>query len=234
MKENMISLATIDTAVYYPVKIPSTGKKTKFRPFSVREERAFLTAHESDDLSTMLHTLETIVRNCVKDCPKDLTTFDVEYLFIQLRAKSVGEVTEAVATCVHCGEKNPIQIKLADVKLINDGQNKNVKLGDRLSVTMRYPSIAEVAEMSTVTEGLEEKAVAASIESVFFDDQVFHVKEGDTKDIIEFIYNRTEAEMAKLTAFVDNAPSVRLETNYKCKKCGKDNSVVVERLVDFF
>lgn len=229
-----MKLSDIDTAVYYPVKIPSSGKKTKFRPFSVREERAFLTAHESDDLETMLHTLETIVRSCVKECPKDLTTFDVEYLFIQLRAKSVGEVTEAIATCVHCEEKNPIQIKLADVKLTNEGQSKNIKLGDRLSVTMRYPSIAEVAELSVSTEGLEEKAVAASIESVFFDDTVFHVKEGDTQDIIQFIYNRTEAEMAMLTEFLDNAPSVKLETKYKCKKCGKDNKVVVERLVDFF
>lgn len=229
-----LSLASIDTAVYYPVKIPSTGKKTKFRPFSVREERAFLTAHESNDLTTMLHTLESIVRSCVKDCPKDLTTFDVEYLFIQLRAKSVGEVTEAVATCVHCEEKNPIQIKLADVKLTNEGQNRTVKLGDRLSVTMRYPSIAEVAELSVTTDKLEEKAVAASIESVFFDDTVFHVKEGDTQDIIEFIYNRTETEMTKLTSFVDNAPTVKLETKYKCRACGKDNRVVVERLVDFF
>lgn len=234
MKETMTTLASIDTAVYYPVKIPSTGKKTKFRPFSVREERAFLTAHESADLTTMLTTLETIVRNCVKECPKDLTTFDVEYLFIQLRAKSVGEVTEAVATCVHCEEKNPIQIKLADVKLTNEGQSKNIKLGDKLSVTMRYPSIAEVAELSISTDKLEEKAVAASIETVFYNDTVFHVKEGDTDDIIEFIYNRTEAEMTKLTDFVDNAPRVRLETKYKCTKCGKDNRVVVERLVDFF
>jgi hypothetical protein len=145
----------------------------------------------------------------------------------------VGEVTEAVATCVHCAEKNNIQIKLADVKL-TDGLNKNIKLSDKLTVTMRYPSIAEVAELSTSTENLDEKAVAASIETVFFNDTVFHVKEGDTHDIIEFIYNRTSAEMAQLTAFVDNAPTVKLETKYTCTACGKNNNVVVERLVDFF
>lgn len=229
-----MNLASIDTAVYYPVKIPSTGKKTKFRPFSVREERAFLTAHESADLPTMLMTLETIVRSCVKNCPTDLTTFDIEYLFVQLRAKSVGEISDAIATCVHCGEKTPVQLKLADVKIINDNQNKSIKLNDRLSVIMRYPSITQVAELSTTTENLEEKAIAASIESVFFDDQVLHVKDGDMTDVIEFIYNRTETEMEQLTDFVNKIPSILLETKYNCQSCNKENNIRIERLVDFF
>lgn len=229
-----MNLAEIDTSAYYPITIPSNKKKTKYRPFRVREERALLIAQQAEDDGVMLNTLESIIRSCVANCPADLTIFDVEYLFINIRSKSVGELSEAVSTCLQCAEKNDVQLDLTTVKVLNLNQEKKIKLSDKLVVLMKYPCIGDVADMVLNPEDQETKAVASSIETVYFGDKVFHTKESDMQQVIEFLLNRSAEEMAKLVEFIENLPSTVLEAEYKCKKCGETNKIQIDRLADFF
>lgn len=230
----MTTLSAIDSSTYYPVVIPSTNKKTKFRPFRVRDEKSLLVAQQSEDDGVMLNTLESIIRACVSNCPDDLTVFDVEYLFIQIRSKSVGENAEAVSTCIHCSEKNDVKIDLSTVKVVNLDRDKNIKLSDKLIVKMKYPGISGVASVVNSKLDKEALAIATAIETVYFGDEVFHTKESDIQEIVDFLLNRSDQEMAKLIEFIENLPSTVLESEYKCKKCGEKNKIQIDRLADFF
>lgn len=230
-----MKLAQIDTSVYYQTVMPSTKKKTKFRPFSVREEKALLTAQESDSVDTMLVTLEEVIRNCVKDCPAAMTTFDVEYLFLQIRAKSVGEESRISINCKHCDSPNIITIDLTKAELTNSNTNLKIKLNDKLYVKMRYPSILSVAEMSKDNiENQTQLAISHSIECVYFGEEVLRTEDTDFKDLEDFVLNRTDEELRKLIEFVENIPTVKLQHDYECRECEKPNTVVLTSLADFF
>lgn len=228
-----MKLNEIDSATWYPVMIPSTLQKTKFRPFRVKDEKALLVAQESNDAKVMMATLEDIIHNCVKDCPKDLTTFDVEYLFVLLRTKSVGELSDAVSTCVQCGHKNKIQIDLSKVDVDNVDVKKELKLSDELVVLMKFPTINQVATLIDHPDQ-ELAAIMASIETVYFGDEVIHTNEATREEITGFIENRTNKEMEQLTHFIENIPTVILKSEYECEKCGHTNKIQIKNLSDFF
>lgn len=230
----MGKLSQIDTSVYYPVVIPSTGKKTKYRPFRVREERALLIAQESEDTQTMLNTIESIVKSCVVNCPASLTTFDAEYLFLILRSKSVGEQAEMVIKCKHCEADNPTVIDITKVEVKNIKKDMKLKLSDGLTLLMKYPTLDEVAEVSQDETEKDIKAIASSIQTIYHGDEVYHTNESDIADITEFILNRTDDEMKLIVEFVENIPTVSLTHEFTCKKCGEKNELTVTSLQNFF
>ncbi len=228
-----MKLAQIDTSVYYEVTIPSTKKKTRFRPFIVKEEKALLTAQESGDVSTMLSTLEEIVKSCVKDCPTSLTTFDIEYLFLQIRSKSVGEISKIVVQCPSCNTENTIGVDLTKVVVDDPIGDSKLKLNDRLIVQMKYPDIRDIAEMSSKELDIQQ-IIASSIDSVYFNNEVIRIEETTQEDLIEFLEQRTDDELNKLIQFVENIPTVKLEVEYECRQCAAENKITMKSLADFF
>lgn len=229
-----MKLSDIDTSVWYPIEIPSTGKKTTFRPFRVREERSLLMAQESEEAGTMLNTLNEVVKSCLKD-KVELTTFDVEYLFIKIRSKSVGEDSYVVAKCGSCDAKNNVVLQLTDTVVTNLDQNKKLKISDDLSVIMKYPSVTDIAKIESLPQKEQvTAAITACIESVFYKTTVFHTAESDAEEIADFLLNRTDDEISKLIEFVENIPTVQLKTEYECKQCGAINQITVNSIADFF
>lgn len=230
-----MSLSNIDTSVYYDVIIPSTKKKTSFRPFRVREERALLTAQESESENSMLVTLEEVVRACVKKCPEHLTTFDIEYLFVKIRSKSVGEESTVMAECSHCNTNNRVTVNLENVSLSNESQERKLKISKDLVVVMKYPSIDEVSKVMDLQDEDQSLAgIAAAIETIYYKDQVYHTSETDIKEIHEFILNRSDDEMLQIIEFIENVPTVVLETEFECKQCASMNVLKLKTLSDFF
>jgi T4 bacteriophage base plate protein len=230
-----MKLSEIDTSVYYNVTVPSLKKEVKFRPFNVKQEKALLTAQESEDVPVMLSTLEEVVRDCIKDCPPNLTTFDIEYLFIKIRAKSVGEESTIIMKCKSCAKENKVTLDLNDVTISNSNFDRKLIINDKLAVVMKYPSIEDLNKLSTCDKKKQvETSIAISIETVYFGDTVFHTKDAEMDDVIEFIMKRTDEEMKKLVDFVENVPTVMLETEYECRQCATVNNVKVTSLADFF
>lgn len=229
-----MKLSQIETNVWYPVTVPSCNKSTKFRPFTVREERALLVAQESEDSSVMLNTIESVVKNCVQNCPENITTFDAEYLFLIIRSKSVGEDAEVVLTCESCKKTNPQHVDITSAKVLNLKKNLNIKLSDKISLKMRYPSIGDITELGSVEENKDIAAIAATIETVFLGDEVFHTKDAERNDLIEFILNRTDKEMETIVKFIEDIPTVSLHHKYKCLHCETENEIKISGLSDFF
>lgn len=229
-----MKLSAIDTSVYYPITIPSNKQLTKFRPFRVREERTLLAAHESGESAVMIASLETVVRACVIDCPVDLTVFDLEFLFVHLRAKSIGEDSNIISHCRFCDEENTVLVDLTTARVVDTNQSMRITLSDKLIVQMKYASINEVSNIMNAKESQDVAAIAACIETIYYDDEVFHTKESQYGEIIEFILNRTDAEMEQITGFIHNTPTVVIESSYDCKKCGEKNLIKITDISDFF
>jgi hypothetical protein len=177
----------------------------------------------------MLSTLEEIVRSCVKDIKHNLTIFDVEYLFVQIRSKSVGEFADIIAKCKKCDANNSLTVNLGDVVLSAELTDGLVKISDIFQVKMRYPSIQDIDKKLD-----EHSAIASCIETVYFENAVFHVSEGDLEEIKEFLNNRTEDEMDKILGFIESIPTVKLDIQFVCKECGEKNEIEMKSISDFF
>ena len=228
----MLKLSDIDTSVYYPIKVPSTGKTTKFRPFRVREERALLTAQESDDKFTMFNTIESIIKSCVVNPPKKITTFDAEYLFMMIRTKSVGEESDVTIKCQHCGRETPSTIIVSDAKVEGILESPTIKLSDKLSVKLKYPTIDEV---STLSESKDEvDAITAAIDIIYFGNETIEVSGDNIDEVKEFLLNRSEDEMNKIVNFIDSIPTVTIDHEYKCIHCNETSKIKIGGLSSFF
>jgi hypothetical protein len=231
-----MKLSNIQTATHYPITIPSTGKSVKFRPFLVKEEKALLVAQESEETAVQLATLDSVVKQCLVGFEGELTTYDLEYLFIMIRSKSVGEISEVIAACKHCGEKNEFGVDLTKAEVTNLGQDKKLKLSDDLIVVMQHPTVEQLAEISTIADETEKKfrTIGSSIKTVYYKDEVFHVEESEPAEIIAFLDNRSDQEFNKIDSFLKEIPTVVLKSSYKCLHCSKMNEFTLTTLSDFF
>ena len=177
----------------YNLTIPSLDKKIKFRPFLVKEEKSLLIAQQSEEIKVMVDTVKSIIKSCVLD-PIDidsLAIFDVEYMFTQIRSKSVGETVDLIFTCAHCKEKNnkiKIEIDLTKIPMVTPpNHNKKIQLEDNLGVIMRYPRIDALVKVDKGTDNVETnlEAVIDCIEAVYDDTEVFYTAEQTKEEILE-------------------------------------------------
>ena len=148
-----MALPKLETSKYTAV-IPSSKKTIEFRPFLVKEEKILMMAQESKDNLQIIGALKDIIKSCTFNTvdPSELTTYDLEYLFLQLRAKSVGETSEIKIKCDECGEYNEVSVNLSDaeVKNPNDSVDKKIELNDTVGIIMRPISLAKSEDLSKI------------------------------------------------------------------------------------
>ena len=234
-----MKLSELNTSPLYQVTIPSTKKKVKYRPFVVREERALLAAQESEDEAAMLDTLNQVVMNCLTPQVDSLTSFDLEYLFTLIRAKSVGEYSELIFKCDTCvDEKAKIKVAL-DLRAVEtytppEHTNK-IKISDTLTVVMRYPSVSELSELQKHDEEVAKtKAIIAAIETSYVEQHVDHTEEEPESELIAFVESLTSKQYAMIETFFDTMPVVRVGVKYSCPVCKKEHNKYVKGLSNFF
>lgn len=218
----------------YTTKLPSTGKTVSYRPFTVREEKALLLALEENNIETVGAVLKNTIRVCTDSVidPDDITYYDMEYLFLQIRAKSVGEVINMVGTCECEDYDTPADTKFSiDVTkcaVVGLVQNNTVKIVDSsYSVTLRHPTLSNFisAFKNESMSGIE--MIASCITSVYNDEEVF---DWDPKQKIEFVESMSPKQQKDVISFLDTMPTVQLDSSFTCSRCGK---VHVEKLSGF-
>lgn len=227
----------------YEITIPSTGDKVKYRPFLVKEEKSLLIAQQSEDLSTMLDTLRNVISSCTfgKLNIEDLAIFDIEYLFTQIRAKSVGEIIELVFRCQHCDDQKAkmninIDLTKIDVKKSEEHTNKIQLFGD-VGVVMKYPSVEYMKELET--NGINNvdllfNIIRESINFIYSGDEIFHAKEQTKEELDAFINNLTQEQFIKIQKFFETMPKMTYTVEFNCPVCGEHNSTTLEGLQSFF
>jgi hypothetical protein len=230
----------------YNMVVPSSGLSVKYRPFLVKEEKALLVAQQSEDIRVMVDTLKGVIKTCVLDeiDVDKLATFDLEYMFTQIRAKSVGEIVELIFPCdVDHGEQNEkarvkISIDLTTIQVEkNENHTAKVELFNDVGVVMKYPTVDTMKKLDGLAENDLDtvfKVVAESIDYIYTGDEVFHAKEQKQEDLLNFLYNLTSEQFMKVQGFFDTMPKLKKEVEYDCPVCGLHHKKSLEGLQSFF
>lgn len=226
----------------YNLTVPSTGKQVKYRPFLVKEEKALMIAQQSEDPVVMIDTIKNIIAECVKELDVEtLATFDIEYIFAQIRAKSVGETVDLVFYCDTCtDDKAKVQMSfdLTQLKVEkSEGHTNKIELFDDVGVVMKYPSIETLTELQGIdTSSVDQifKVIIDCIDYIYTSDQVFHANEHSREEIEQFLENMTSDQFAKIQQFFETMPKIRQEVDYNCPVCGKAHHAVLEGIQSFF
>lgn len=225
----------------YELTVPSTKQKVKFRPFLVKEEKALLIAQQSEDDKTMLNTLKDIISTCTfeKLNADSLALFDIEYIFTQLRAKSVGEVSELVFNCLECNDpkaKMNVNIDLTKLEVTkNENHTSKIKLFDDVGIQMKYPSFKSLHKLKNLndTDAIFE-VVFDCIDYIYDAENVYPAAEQSREDLEKFIDNLTQDQFKKIKDFFETMPKLKHEIDFKCPVCGYAHHHVIEGLENFF
>ena len=236
-----MALPTVDLPTH-ELEIPSNKKKIKFRPFLVKEEKVLLLALESEDDKNIRSAVHNLLKGCISSRIKidKLATFDLEYIFLNIRAVSVGEVVDINVTCQD-DEKTQVkyQLNLTDVNVtFPEGHSNKIMLTDDLGVIMRYPSFNRFVEnqfaQKEVNEDTVIEIIAESIDQIFQGEEVYDESTTTPKEFIEFVESLTNTQLEKLQTFFETSP--RLEHKFKVKNPNTDveSDYTISGLASFF
>ena len=233
------------TTAEYELKLPSSGKTIKYRPFLVKEEKILILSLESEDRKQITNAVKQVLKECV--LTKGVTighlpSFDIEYLFLNVRAKSVGETIDLVVTCGDDGKTEvPVTVPIDEIKVIkSDDHSQDIELSDGYTVRMKYPSLQQFIENNfTEVEGedLVDKSfdmVANTIEMVYNDEEMFSASECTKKELKEWVETLTSAQFQKIEKFFETMPKLTHTLKVVNPNTKKENTVVLEGLSDFF
>jgi len=227
----------------YHMTVPTTKQEVKFRPFLVGEQKTLLVAFESKDERQILTSMLDCLSNCIPDVNlKNLSTFDVDYMFTKVRAKSVGETTKIIHKCDKCQEENTITLNLNDIEVdtSNIKNDNTIELSNDIAIELQYPSYNDVISSEALyKEGADQAEVLISsirtvLKSVKTEEENILIKDEPKEEVDKFINSLTNAQLEKIMEFAQNAPALTHVHNYKCEKCNEENNVTFKGLQDFF
>jgi hypothetical protein len=237
----------INATPVYTLEVPSDKRKFKYRPFVVKDEKALLIAQQSDSVEVMLDTVKEVIKSCAKsDINVDkLASFDIEYIFLQMRAQSVGEIVELVFSCdIDHGEENvkakvTKQINLFDAKVeFFDGHASKINLFEDVGVVMKYPNIDTLKKLEADLGSQEidqiVDIITDCIDYIYDAEEVYYTKDTKKEEMIDFINNLTSDQFNKLRQFFQTMPQLRVYIDYTCPVCGRDHKKYMEGLASFF
>jgi hypothetical protein len=240
-----MALPKIDVPVY-ELDLPLSKKHIRFRPFLVKEQKNLLMAMESGDKQSIEQNVKQVLNNCTVTEGVDiekLPVLDVEFYFLNLRARSVGEVVENKYRCDNkvddkvCGNIMETSLNLLDIKVENYVEGKDIiQLTDEVSIKLKYPEFSILSKLSKLesVSDVAFKMIAESVEYIYDGEQFYYAKETTTEELIEFIENLNQAQFAKIEDFFANLPKIEKKIEMKCSRCGFEHKLDVEGLESFF
>jgi hypothetical protein len=237
-----MALPKMQTPIY-TLTVPSLKKEVKFRPFLVKEEKALLLAQQSEDTKVMVNTLKSIIENCVIDKidVDKLAIFDYEYMFTQIRAKSVGENVNLFFLCDTCDDpkaKAEINIDISKFAVeFPEAHVNKIELFDDVGIIMKNPGIDTLDKLDKVKDGDIDSifdVVSDCIESIYTSDEAFNVKDQTKQEVVEFLENLTQEQFKKIEQYFLTMPKLRQQIEYDCPVCNKHHVKTMEGLESFF
>lgn len=228
----------------YTLKLPSTGKNIKFRPFHVKEEKLLLMAMETSDENSTIETIKQIIKDCTNiTVPIDsLPTFDIEYLFLKIRSKSVGESSKVILTAPDDGETEvTVEINLAAIEISEDDEHdKTIKLSDTMGMVMRYPSLDTFVKMNIT--GDEERdeitqvfdLASDCIDNIYDENQVYPGSDSTKQEKIEFLEQLTSEQFQQVQKFFETMPKLMHDVEVVNPNTNVTSTVTLEGLASFF
>ncbi len=244
-----MSLPKIDVPVY-STKLISTGKTVKYRAFTVKEEKLFLMANESEEVDTVIDTIKQVLNNCIVTKGinvEELPLFDIEYLFLKLRAVSVGEVVNLRYKCNNilpklegeeekkCNHIVEIDLNLNEITPESVKIDKTIQITDTMGVTMKYPTFDLLKEFDANQEvDSIIKMTVKCIDFIYDKDNVYYAKDAKEEELIDFVESMQTKDLEKLKDFFSSMPKLKKQLDFNCVKCGYQEKIELEGIQNFF
>ncbi len=228
----------------YEVALPSTGKKVKYRPFLVKEEKVLLLAMESEDAKEIESAVKQTLNHCIQTRGvkvENLASFDLEYLFLKIRAVSAGEEIKMRVTCQDDGETQvTVDINIDDITVDKPANhNRKIMLTDDVGLVMKYPGFKQFVNITLLNDGLEStedifSLVADCIDQVFEGEEVWDASDMKKSEIIAFLEGMTQQQFELLQEFFESMPSLKHEFKATNPNTGVESTYTLEGLQSFF
>ena len=239
-----MALPKIDVPTF-DLTLPSSGNTIKARPFLVKEEKLLLMASESKDVNEVINATTQVINNCIIDDDvnvEKLPFFDIDYLFIALRAKSIGENIEVQFTCNNvvdselCNHIFPAIIDISNCVIVKDNDVDDIKVSGGKGVKLKYPTYRQMKIITNDEMSADKKIklIASCIDYIYDKEQIYPAKDHTKEELIEFIESMTENNFKKLESFVDNLPSFAVHAEATCNKCNFEHKLRYTNFERFF
>ena len=243
-----MALPKIDVPIF-EVKLFSTDKKVKFRPFTVKEEKLFLIASESDDPQSTITTIKQVLNNCILDDTDidSLPLFDIEMLFLNLRARSISEIVQLKYKCNNniikddgkehkCGNEVEIDVNVLEILPEMDQNHSNkIEINNKLGIVMKYPKMNLVKNDALNDEfELLLDLIVDCIDYIYDEDNLYYAKDSTKEELVEFLETLQSKDLENIKQFFDTMPKMKKILDFKCGKCGYEEKIDVEGIQNFF
>jgi hypothetical protein len=238
-----MALPKLETPTYETV-IPSTNRVIEYRPFLVKEEKILMMAQESQDPAQAITALKKIIKACTfnKVDPNELTTYDAEFLFLQLRIKSVGETSEFSLPCDKCGQHCKVNVDLTEVEvdLPEFKPDNQIELGGGVGMTLKELSLADSVGVNANDMKDISSMVAMVIDTIYDKDQVYKTEGVSKKELAEFVDQLNHEQLEAVSKFIAAQPAIQKTIAFTCKQgeCsqggGHKTEITMRGLADFF
>ena len=234
----------------YELKIPSSGQKVSFRPFLVKEEKTLLMAMEAGDNLVMTKAMQDIITSCTEGEVdlKSLASFDIEYFFLQLRGRSIGEILTInpkrptnFKCCEEATEQDicEVNINIDDITMDTSKiQSSEIKITDKIGMKLKFPQIETVQKYATAGEDIETanvfKLIIDCIEYIWDGDEIYKAKDSTKKELNDFIESLSSSQFVDVRNFFESMPRLSHTIDWECGKCKKSTPVIIEGIDSFF
>ena len=229
--------------VKYELEVPSTGETLQFRPFLVKEQKTLMIAQESEDEVVIQNALADVISACTFDVidPWNIPSFDLEYIFLNVRGKSIGEILEISVLCPDDMETRvPVKINLEEIEVTIDDDHTNlVDLDENIKMVMKYPTLKDVTKALTSDEGVSQtvqmfKMVKMCVDEIHDGETIYNHVDISDEDLEEFIDNMTTAHLEKVNSFFDTMPKLFHTVKVKNPNTDVESEVTLQGFDDFF
>lgn len=225
----------------YQITLPSTGDALTMYPFRVQDEKNLLIASETGDQKNMIDAVKNIIRNNVEGLPKtveELASYEVEWLFLQIRSKSVGEISSLNIKCDSCENDTKVNVNIEEVGITMPEKRENIaKITPDFAVELKDPSIDDVVSAfqgdANDVDGVI-KMIATCTKTVFNGTETIEVTSAEIEDLVEIYSNLTQEQFTILQGFYEAMPKISKTVDFKCSSCQKDNQLTLEGFQSFF
>lgn len=236
-----MALPKLNVTPSYEMEIPSTGQKVKYRPYLVKEEKILLLAFESGDVKQSLSAVANTLKECLEtEVNVDaLTTFDIEYMFLKVRGKSVGETTDIIMACKECSADNTVSVNVDNIEIEwpEEASNNMVQLTNDIAIELRHPSYADLVDNISVDQDdfkLDGAAINSCIVAIHTPDERIDPKDSTPQELEEFMDTMTVQQVQKIRSFLEHVPTAKLDSEFVCTKCGATNTNKITGVQNFF
>lgn len=229
---------------HYEIELPSTGQTVKFRPFLVREEKLLVLALESEDTKEITNAMKTVLKNCIETKGikvESLPTFDIEYLFLNIRAKSVGEEIEVNLICPDDGETEvPVKILVDDIKVVKSEKHTNkIKVDENIMMEMKYPSLDQfiknnfdLSTQNNIDQSFD--LIVSCVDKIYTEEEVWSASDVTKKELVDFLDQMNKAQFEQIETFFETMPKLTHTLKITNPNTKVESEVVLEGLASFF